>query len=289
MQAIASAKKYTPSGILRLAVFLAGSVAASSANAGFTIPYKCADKNGAITTHQVEISNEYYLTALIRTLGMRSVEEYEASGLDCRTYSEWARNVTPRGAAALKKPEPPPPPKPGPFTQFAMGDYLDSIYNGDIERLKRLDKEYLGKQLGQFEAGMSSLGPLGNLMTGAMQLDKASLVNPTMKAYVSSYGDNYGNCLRKDAVQFTITRTDKSNGVTLREGIYRMNSEFAQAFKETYSAPSIADLSELSHPLVDINNGVRQIMNAYKCNDPVIKRFESQLLDMYTKRQTGRN
>jgi hypothetical protein len=161
-----------------------------------------------------------------------------------------------------------------------MGDYLDAIYNGDIDRLKTLDKEYLGKQIGQVQAGMNSLGPIGKMLTGAMQLDSATLVNPAIRAYSSSYGDTYNRCLRKDAVVFTATSTDTSTGITVSGESYSMNPEFSRAFQETYSASSLGDMTE---PLVNIANGVHQIMATYACNDPVIKQFESQLLDMYSK------
>jgi hypothetical protein len=262
----------------------------SDSSSGLHLTYRCVDKNGVATTFPVTEHNEYYLTAVIRTLGMRSVEEYEASGLDCRLPWEWANNVVPLGTAPLKpgyraydEPQPTPPAKPGPFTRFAMGDYLDAIYNGDFDRLKILDKEYLGKQIEQFQAGMNSYGPIGKMLTGVMQLDSASLVNPAIRAYSSSYGDTYNRCLGKDAVVFTATSTDTSTGITVSGASYSMNPEFSRAFQETYSAPSLGDMTE---PLVNIANGVHQIMAHYACNDPVIKQFESQILDMYSKMKT---
>jgi hypothetical protein len=174
---------------------------------------------------------------------------------------------------------------PAPFSQFSMGEYLDAIYNGDIARVRQLDDAYLGQQIRQLQEGMSSLGPLGKMMTGAMQLNSATLVNPAIRAYGSSYDYIYGKCLREDSVSVVTTRTNVDTGETIEGETFPMNREFAQPFMDIYSEPSAGDLAE---PLANIVKGVHQVMRTYACNDPVIKRFERRLLEMYSTRKADR-
>jgi hypothetical protein len=204
-----------------------------------------------------------------------SIEEYEGK----RRY---AFGSMPNACRLASDPEPPAKSKETPFEKLAMGRYFNAIYNGDIDRVRGIDYEQLAERIGSLERQMGELGPIGRGIATKMQVDKATLVNPTVLTYAANYGDAYKTCLRKDAVEMIYTRKN-SRETTVAETKYQMNVEFVKAFKETFQQPSIADLRNSSHPLIDISGGIQQMMAAFRCDDPVIKRFESRLLEMYSK------
>ena len=122
------------------------------------------------------------------------------------------------------------------------------------------------------------MGALGKKLSGMMS--NASLVNAAVRAYLFAYSGTYQKCLRKDAVSFTETSTNTYTGKVKTGQTFHVNKEFSDAFSGTYSEASMADLSE---PLVSITRGTEQIMATYQCSDPVIKHYETELLNMYNQ------
>lgn len=254
------------------------------------IAFKCQSADGSRDFPVTEVrrlpedQNVYWAT--MRTLGL-SREEATALRVKCAPATPKSEPLQAAAGAAS------PAPKPGPFTRFTMGDYFNAIYNGDRDEVRRLDKQYIGKLVADVR-GMFGDNLIWKKIMDMMQLDKATLSEAAMRAYVQNYESVYGRCLRKDAVSFTIRQsTINRDGVvvSLNETPYRVNSEFAAAFKTTGQATDTvgAALAEMRYgnPLARTETGMHEIMNAYRCDDPVIKQFETGLLRMHAAHMAG--
>jgi hypothetical protein len=171
----------------------------------------------------------------------------------------------------------------GPFSRITMGDYFNAIYNDEPEVVRYLDKKYLGQLISQVKGGFGD-NVIWKKIVEAMQLDKATLAVAAIREYTLQYEKNYGQCLRKDAVSFTRTFTTLRNGVAISktEEHFRVNPEFAAAFKATgATAETVGDaLGDMWYgsPLARTETGIAEVMSAFRCDNPVIKQFETRLL-----------
>lgn len=255
------------------------------------ILYKCQSADGSRDFPVTEVrqlpgdQNVYWAT--MRTLGL-SREEVKALNVKCALATPKSEPVQSAATSA------PPSPKSGPFTRFTMGDYFNAIYNGDREEVRRQDQKYIGKLVADIK-GRFGDNPIWKKIMDMMQVDRATLAEAAIRAYVQNYESAYRQCLRKDAVSFTIRQsTTNRDGavVTMNETSYRVNPEFAAAFKAT---GEIADtvggaLSDMGYgsPVARTETGIHEIMSAYRCDDPVIKQFESGLLQMHAAHMARR-
>jgi len=173
-----------------------------------------------------------------------------------------------------------------------MGDYFNAIYAGNFEEVRRQDQQILG-QLTSSVTGAFGDNPIWKKLVGAMQLDSASLINAAVKEYAASYGNTYEKCLRKDSITVTMRLTTTSSlygVVNTSDTDYRMNPEFARPFKLTAEGQpetvgTVIGDSMYGNPLGRTQASVQQIMAGFRCDDPVVKTFESNLLKMFAMLQ----
>jgi hypothetical protein len=168
-------------------------------------------------------------------------------------------------------------PKETPFSSLTMGDYFDA-------------GKYIGKAIAQYKDFLDKT-PLAKKLLGDLDMNKASLVVPAIRTYAQSYGKVYEQCLGKNAVSYTMrTTTRDRTGTHVSDTVYRMNPEFAKAFEATTEEGSRDALGEglaalgdasVGNPLARIEAGTQQLMRTFRCDDPVMKRFESNLLEIY--------
>jgi len=257
------------------------------------ITYKCQAADGSRVFPVVQVrqlpedQNVYWAT--MRTLGL-SRDEAKALKMKCVLATPNSTPAPPGAPGNAATPAP----RPGPFTRFTMGAYLNAIYNRDSAELRRLDQQYIGKLIADLKGGFRN-NPIWGAIMQTMQVDRASLLDAAIRAYVQNYESAYRKCLRKDAVSFTIRQTATNRYgevITMNETSYRVNPEFAPAFKATGGAADTvgSTLGDMRYgsPVANTETGVHEVMSAFPCDDPVIKQFESALLQLHTARMAGR-
>jgi hypothetical protein len=177
-----------------------------------------------------------------------------------------------------------------PFSDINGGEYLNAVYGGDWNEVRHLDHQYL--------AGLTAMldnGPIGNMMRAL--ISKASVLVPVLRTYLFNYDSNYERCLRPDAATFTLTsRTDQvtTNSVGMETARiygsptatqYRVNREFIEAFR-FLGRDGQDDRMMLGGKTAETLSATRTVMNRFKCDDPRIKRLETNMLLMYGKSKT---
>jgi hypothetical protein len=243
---------------------------------------------------------EYTYACLFTRAGVESAESKitahsleEANGYATYKFGDFpvkCRSLAADGQLAQQRAQPA---QSHPFAGLSMGDYFDAIYNGDRYEVRRQDKQGVAKITSALSSGYGN-DPVWKKMMGLMGIDKSTLLVPVISTYTLNYDRIYAACLRSDAETFTRVSTTTRNGVVIdrqETGTYRVNREFAEAFKSAADPGSamgaIADAAHGS-PIGRIEESVRTMMGTRRCNDPAIKQFESQIIQMYSDFQAGR-
>ena len=202
-----------------------------------------------------------------------------------------------------------------PFAGFDGADYLNAVYQNDLEEVRRLDAEYWGELKPVLDASfeqMKMLAPLMEKMSGgtmqrddiANEFDRAmenlSVSQIVLATYLFNYQSVYAACLRDDAVRFKVVteapdivtynylnvEVSRSYGWTDEES-FSVNPEFARAFKQIGTQRG----NEGSFQLVDgllnsgkitrLKSGVQRMMRTTPCSDAAIPVFEQNLIAIF--------
>lgn len=245
--------------------------------------------NGRLRGCYITITEEERNRALAERDAQRRVKEQEAQN---KIEADWRARVEQESAdkqaqAAASKNRAT---YGDPLKSFAFGEYLDAIYIGNIEEIRRIDQQYIGAGRAQFEQlRMSS--PIWEKLLSPIDLSRATLVVPVARAYLKKYGATYRQCLEKDAPEYSV-RTTTSNGYGVVQAqsdtVYRVNRKFGEIFRKMMQGSSQDGTSEFADlvygsPLARLELGIEQMMSQYRCSDPIIGRFETGLLDMYSR------
>lgn len=197
-----------------------------------------------------------------------------------------------------------------PFAGMQACSYLQALYDGDIETMRNIEKQFsLPYRAGWMadlmnEAGLDQLfGPLYE-----QAFKSASFVTPLAEVYNSYYSAFYPNCLGPDPVKVEMT--------TERELVYK--NGFGYKVSSAPYAPKIDKLlvprrlyeqfgtlgmdkdlqaTEMLADMImgavnqfprisvfDVTMGLTQAMEKYQCDSPVMKKFEQQLITFYQRK-----
>lgn len=199
-----------------------------------------------------------------------------------------------------------------PFRGNRAEEYLQAIYDEDFATLRRLDNEFSEPMAHAFEESEVAdlLAGLGSLAQGrqvtrseaqqaiAKEMKAHSLIYPMWAVYLLRYSFAYRECLDPEPVVFTKT---VRNDIIHRNGwgiemwreqgtpittTYKVNHRFADIFQDVnamdYGSPAFLDAllgghadSELT--LGKIESGVRDMMQRYTCDTPLVARMEANM------------
>jgi len=224
-----------------------------------------------------------------RSVTVKADTEHDATKLaQEELHTSWSdTQCHVHGAATPARAARPDVPKTSPLDKLTFGDYLGAVYNNDADKVRKLDDQYVGESRQNLRA--LKRNPLwGKLLT---QVDESqiTLMVPAMRSFLKNYGELYAKCLKSDYVTYTI-RTTTRNGYGVQKGAYdteyRMNKEFAEAFKATAEIGPQTNLGDMGDALngghvAHMEDAIANLMGAYRCDDPVIVRFQANLLGLF--------
>ncbi|KHD05810.1 hypothetical protein PN36_14485 [Candidatus Thiomargarita nelsonii] len=183
------------------------------------------------------------------------------------------------------------------FCDLPGGDYLNAIYEGDIARVRKLDKKYL-KSVNDIADHLSKdniiLKGLFELMMGKSH---PSLLSPLAVEYMHDYKHRPKRCFKPGAQKLTLnTKTDtyitydlygnkmsEFGGIPL-SGEYLINAEFVNLCKNICRVRSWG--TALSSNLVVISS-IPAMRRKYDCDSKEIKQFEKNLISMQALKHSG--
>ena len=196
----------------------------------------------------------------------------------------------------------------GPFNDLSGGQYLNAIYLEDFEEAIRQDKQFGYKLKEPAKTQAILLGALAKIVpyrqisdaADAMEHieDHVTLGVPVIVTYMRNYKTTSERCLTDGAVEFTITTTTDDRVMKDELGnemwrvpgnsydtMYSVNKEFADAFRAhgtqdpATAGSMIGDAMYTDGKQTQIVRGVRQMMDKFPCDSPVIKQMEKRMLE----------
>lgn len=205
----------------------------------------------------------------------------------------------------MAKPLPPLPKLPqvsGPFDGLRGGDFLNALYDGNLEVLAQFDNYY---QIRKIRQQRSVLGDhlFAGLYEAAFQ--QVRLADTVLAMYLFNYQSIYGSCIRDDAANFRVVEVLPDivyenllgievarfyGGTTTRH--YKVNKEFVTAFRRIGTTKPEGAMSTISDFLLngggtdlrrELLAGTRQMMRRHSCDSEIIQRVEKTLLLFSTR------
>jgi len=176
------------------------------------------------------------------------------------------------------------------FCDLPAGDYLNAIYEGNIDKIRDIDAEMTATlRRGLLE--VPGVGDVGRL----------SVIARVVNEYTYYYKSFSRSCLRSGAQSLTFEKhvngwemvdgrgivLQHYNGWDLRS-VYVVNEEFIAITAKVGAAQGpanelsmIADRLFNKGMLSDVAQGVQEMMQSHDCDSPEIRQFEKNLLRLF--------
>lgn len=191
----------------------------------------------------------------------------------------------------------------GPFDGLPGSTFLNAVYSGNKSQVQQINDYYNYQQ----QEGLRKFaGSYRNQLTDKIiELQNAVRIQDSVTArYLFNYESEFGRCLSSSPSVFYVVGYQPDYVITnllgeeiarihggTRKTKYTVNSEFENTFQRIGKLKLNDSLARQLTSAMAANgnedlrassmNGIDSIFNKFDCNDPVIKRFERNLIKLY--------